>query len=64
MSAMQTIERRGTVGDAIELKVGFRELLLIHRSLQAVRTFGLVARQDELLADTLQLVDVALEESR
>jgi hypothetical protein len=37
---------------------------LIHRSLDAVRTLGLVARQDELVADTLQLIDVALEEAR
>jgi hypothetical protein len=47
----------------IELKLDFRQLVLIHRSLQAVRTLGLVERQDDLLADTLQLIDVVLEEA-
>jgi hypothetical protein len=50
--------------DGIELKLGFRELDLIQRSLETVRTLGLVGRQDELLTDTLQRVDVALEELR
>jgi hypothetical protein len=36
---------------------------LIHRSLEAVKTLKLVERQDDLLADTLQLIDVALEEA-
>jgi hypothetical protein len=48
----------------IELKLGFHELDLVHRSLEAVRTLGLVEGQDELLTDTLQLIDAALEESR
>jgi hypothetical protein len=47
----------------VELQLGFRQLDLIYRSLQAVRTLGLVARQDELLTDTLQLIDVALNEA-
>jgi hypothetical protein len=64
MNRIEANDRQGTVGGLIELKVGFRELLLIHRSLDAVRTLGLVARQDELVADTLQLIDVALEEAR
>jgi hypothetical protein len=50
--------------EPIELKLGFRELDLIHRSLESVRTLALVERQDELLSDTLQLIDVALEEAR
>jgi hypothetical protein len=45
----------------IELKLGFGELVLIHRSLQAIRTLGLVEQQDELVTDMLQLIDVALE---
>jgi hypothetical protein len=45
----------------IGLKLDFRELVLIHRSLEAVRTLGLAEHQDDLLAETLQLVDVALE---
>jgi hypothetical protein len=47
----------------IELRLGFRELVLIHRSLEAIRTLGLVERQDNLLTDTLQLIDVALDEA-
>jgi hypothetical protein len=47
----------------VELQLGFRQLDLIYRSLQAVRTLGLVPRQDELLTDTLQLIDVALDEA-
>jgi hypothetical protein len=47
----------------IELKLGFRELVLIHRALEAVRTLGLVERQDVLVADMVQLIDVALEEA-
>jgi hypothetical protein len=47
----------------IELKLGFRQLDLIYRSLQAISTLGLVPRQDDLLTDTLQLIDVALEEA-
>jgi hypothetical protein len=64
VSPIEVVKREGTNQDAIELTVGFRELALIHRSLEAVRTLGLVVRQDELLADTLQLVNVALEEAR
>jgi hypothetical protein len=45
----------------IELRLGFGELVLIHRSLQAIRTLGLVEQQDELVTDMLQLIDVALE---
>ncbi|MFL5971095.1 MAG: hypothetical protein ACJ750_01760 [Gaiellaceae bacterium] len=47
----------------VNLKIGFRELVLIHRSLEAVRTLALVEGQDDLLTDTLQLIDVALEEA-
>jgi hypothetical protein len=44
----------------IELKLGFRQLALIYSSLEAIRTLGLVERQDDLLTDTLQLIDAAL----
>jgi hypothetical protein len=56
-------ETSGATSDdqTIELKLSFRELVLVHRSLEAVRTIGLVERQDVLLTDTLQLIDVALE---
>ena len=48
--------------ETVQGKLGFRELLLIHRSLEAVRTLGLVERQDTLLNDTIQLVEVVLRE--
>jgi hypothetical protein len=68
MSVVDLIERHGTSArdgssPPIQLKLGYHELDLIHRSLEAVRTLGLVERQDELLTDTLQLIDVALEEA-
>jgi hypothetical protein len=53
----------GSDEQPIELKLGFRELVLIHRALEAVRTLDLVERQDVLVADTVQLIDVALEEA-
>jgi hypothetical protein len=46
----------------IELKLSFRELTLIHKSLQAVKTIDAQA-QDELLNDTIHLVDLALNEA-
>jgi hypothetical protein len=58
---MTVIERHLT--EPIKLKLDFRELVLIHRSLESVRTLGLLERQDDLLAETLQLIDVALEEA-
>jgi hypothetical protein len=49
--------------DPIGLKLGFRQLVLIHRSLEAMRTLGLIQPQDDLVTDTLQLIDVALDEA-
>jgi hypothetical protein len=46
-----------------ELKLSFAELVLIYKSLQAVQTLGALALQDELLTDTMQLVDQALTEA-
>jgi hypothetical protein len=42
------------------LQLSFGELALIYKSLQAVKTLGALPPQDELLNDTLQLVDQAL----
>lgn len=39
------------------------ELVLIYRSLQAVKALGALPPQDELLDDTIQLVDQALDEA-
>jgi hypothetical protein len=39
------------------------ELALIYKSLQAVKTLGALPPQDELLEDTIQLVDQALNDA-
>jgi len=46
--------------DAFELKLTFGELALVYKSLQAAKTLGALPSQDELLEDTIQLVDQAL----
>jgi hypothetical protein len=43
-----------------ELRLSFGELALIYKSLQAAKTLGALQPHDELLDDTLQLVDQAL----
>ena len=43
-----------------ELQLTFDELALIYRSLQAAKTLGMQPPEDELLNDTMQLVDQAL----
>jgi hypothetical protein len=43
-----------------ELTLTFDELALIDKSLQAVKALGALPPQDELLNDTIQLVDQAL----
>jgi hypothetical protein len=53
----------GQADDSISMSFTFRELTLIHKSLQAVRTLGALAPQDELLNDTIHLVDLALTEA-
>jgi hypothetical protein len=47
-------------GETHELRLSFSELALIYKSLQAVKTLGVLSPQDELLNDTIQLVDQAL----
>ena len=44
-----------------ELTLTFDELALIYKSLQAVKTLGALPSEDELLDDTIQLVDQAAE---
>jgi hypothetical protein len=46
-----------------ELTLTFGELTLIYKSLQAVKALGSLPRQDELLNDTIQLFDQALNEA-
>jgi hypothetical protein len=52
--------RGGREKERHELKLTFGELTLIYKSLQAVKTLGALPPQDELLNDTLQLVDQTL----
>ncbi len=51
---------RQRADERIQLRVTFSELVLIHKALQAVRMLGSLPPQDELLSDTLQVVDVTL----
>jgi hypothetical protein len=41
--------------------VSFDELVLIYKSLQAAKTLGALPPEDELLDDTIEVVDNALE---
>jgi hypothetical protein len=43
-----------------ELELSFDALTLIYKSLQAAKALGALPPQDELLNDTIQLVDQAL----
>jgi hypothetical protein len=52
--------RRRSEEQRHELQLTFDELALIYKSLQAARTLGAFPPQDELLNDTIQLVDQAL----
>jgi hypothetical protein len=54
---------RGAREELHELKLTFGELTLIYKSLQAVKTLGSLPPQDELLNDTMQLVDQALNKA-
>jgi hypothetical protein len=45
------------------IQLTFDQLALIHKSLQAVRTLAVLPPRDELLDDTIALVDQALMES-
>ncbi len=46
--------------ERILLRLTFSELVLIHKALQAVKTIGALPPQDDLLNDTMQMVDVTL----
>ena len=47
--------------EAHTLRVSYSELTLIYKSLQAVKALGALPPQDELLNDTIHLVDQALQ---
>jgi len=44
-----------------ELTLSFDELVLIYKSLQAAKTLGALPPEDELLDDTIEVVDNALD---
>jgi len=46
-----------------QLKLTFDQLVMIRKSLQAVQTLAVLPRRDELLDDTIELVDQALMEA-
>jgi hypothetical protein len=48
-------------GQTYELRLSFAELALVYKSLQAVKALGALPPQDELLNDTIELVDQALK---
>jgi hypothetical protein len=49
--------------EPLAIELSFRQLALIRRSLEAVRTLGVYPPQDELLGDTIHLVDLALKKA-
>jgi hypothetical protein len=55
--------RHRTEEQTHELKLSFGQLALLHKSLQAVKTLGALPPQDEVLNDTIQLVDLALKKA-
>jgi hypothetical protein len=60
VTALPAARRHRTDQQTHELKLTFGELALVYKSLQAVKTLGALPPQDELLNDTIQLVDQAL----
>jgi hypothetical protein len=54
---------RSVDGPNQELTLTFDQLALIYKSLQAVKSLGALPSEDELLDDTIQLVDQALNDA-
>ena len=50
---MDTVQR-------YELKLSFHEVSLIHKSLLAAKSLGVLSQEDKLIDDTIQLVGPAL----
>jgi hypothetical protein len=46
-----------------ELTLSFRELTLIYKSLVAAKSLGVLSQDDQLVDDTIQLVDGAFNAS-
>jgi hypothetical protein len=55
-----TIRRRSRRRAVQKVTLSYDELLLIYKSLQAVKTLGALPPEDELLEDTIDVVDQAL----
>jgi hypothetical protein len=61
LNLKQRQQQRAQNGDQLhELQLTFAELVLIYKSLQAAKTLGALPPQDELLNDTIQLLDQTL----
>jgi hypothetical protein len=56
----RSIERRAEE-ETYDLKLSFRALSLVAKSLQVAKTLGALPPQDELLDDTILVVDQALK---
>jgi hypothetical protein len=52
--------RTGRDAERYELTLSFDELTLIYKSLLAAKSLGVLSQEDELVDDTIQLVDQAL----
>jgi hypothetical protein len=63
LGALTHLGRRVEPPRAYELKFTFHELSLVYKSLQAAKTLDALPPQDELLDDTIQVVDHALSEA-
>jgi hypothetical protein len=50
--------------EAIDVRLSFGQLVLIHKSLLAAKILRGLKSQDELLDDTIKVVDLALEDMR
>src|SRR5262249_28274746 len=50
--------------EACELSLTWAQLVLVHKSLQAVKRLGHPRPQDELLEDTIHVVDLAMAKAR
>ena len=46
-----------------KVQLTFDQLVLIYKSLEAVRTLSVLPQGDELLAETIEIVDRALEDA-
>lgn len=61
LGARPANSRRPSNTPELELKLSFEELTLIYKSLLAAKSLGVLSQEDELVDDTIQRVDQALD---